>query len=266
MSELKQTRIICGQMDLVWEDKRANFEKVRALLDASEVHAGSLLVLPEMFSTGFSMNVAAIREKTPPEAESFLADLAGERGIFIMGGVVTQGLNGRGRNEAIALDPAGQLLARYCKLHPFTFGGESKHYEPGSEIVTFKLREFVVAPFVCYDLRFPEVFRVAAKRGATLFVVIANWPSRRAGHWVTLLQARAVENQAYVVGVNRCGSDPKLAYPGRSLVVDPKGEIIADAGESEGVLCVDVDLNAVAAWRAEFPALQDMHPEFLKVG
>lgn len=263
---MKQTRIICGQMDPLWEDKRANFEKVRALLDASECQAGSMLVLPELFSTGFSMNVAAIQEGKESEVENFLAAIAKEKSLFAIGGVVNQGEEGRGRNEAVVFDPSGQSVARYCKIHPFTFGGESKYYEPGSEIVTFKWGEFIVAPFVCYDLRFPEVFRVAAQKGATLFVVIANWPSRRVNHWITLLQARAVENQAYVVGVNRCGKDPKLDYPGRTLIVDPKGEIIVDAGDAEKFIWVDLDPNAVNSWRAEFPALQDIHSEFLGVG
>jgi len=118
-----------------------------------------------------------------------------------------------------------------------------------------------VAPFICYDLRFPELFRMAVRQGAQLYVVIANWPASRVHHWVTLLQARAIENQAYVVGVNRCGSDPKVAYAGRSLVVSPRGVILADAGGGERVLSAELDLAALQAYRAEFPVLQDMRWE-----
>lgn len=255
--------IVCCQLDIAWENKSANYQKVRSQLEAAKVPAGSLVVLPEMFSTGFSMNVAGIHEGTPSETEEFLAATARDYGVFMLGGLVTLGADGRGRNEAVVFAPEGKLMARYCKIHPFTFGGESQHYGAGSEIVTFHWQGFVVAPFICYDLRFPEVFRAAVRRGANLFAVIANWPAKRVQHWTTLLQARAIENQSYVVGVNRTGHDPKLAYPGRSLIIDSRGEIMADAGSEEVALSVGVELDQVTAWRREFPALQDIHAEYV---
>jgi predicted amidohydrolase len=115
------------------------------------------------------------------------------------------------------------------------------------------------APFICYDLRFPEVFRAAARRGAEIFLVIANWPDRREQHWVTLLQARAIENLAYVVGVNRSGRDPEHVYPGRSMIIDPHGKILADAGGGEAVISAEIDPAEVRNWRRDFPALADMH-------
>jgi predicted amidohydrolase len=118
--------------------------------------------------------------------------------------------------------------------------------------------DFQVAPFVCYDLRFPEIFRAAVKQETGLFVVIANWPSAREEHWLALLKARAIENQAYVLGVNRCGDDPKLHYSGRSQLIDPRGAILADAGESEGVISAELDLKALEEYRSSFPALADM--------
>lgn len=257
-------KIFYGQLDIAWEDKRANYKKVRALLESAAAPPESLVVLPEMFSTGFSMNVPGIRENTPSETERFLESVAREFRVFVLGGLVTPGKDGRGRNEAVVFHPDGKLLARYCKIHPFTFGGETQHYEAGSEIALFDWAGFNVAPFVCYDLRFPEIFRIGAKRGAQLFAVIANWPSKRMNHWITLLQARAIENQAYVVGVNRCGNDPKLSYPGRSLIIDPLGEIIADAGTGEAMAGAEVDPARIKAWRSEFPALPDMRREFVK--
>lgn len=257
-------KIFYGQLDIAWEDKRANYKKVRALLESAAAPPESLVVLPEMFSTGFSMNVAGIREGAPSETERFLESVAREFRVFVLGGLVTPGKDGRGRNEAVVFHPDGKLLARYCKIHPFTFGGETQHYEAGSEIALFDWAGFNVAPFVCYDLRFPEIFRIGAKRGAQLFAVIANWPSKRMNHWITLLQARAIENQAYVVGVNRCGNDPKLSYPGRSLIIDPLGEIIADAGTGEAMAGAEVDPARIKAWRSEFPALPDMRREFVK--
>ena len=122
----------------------------------------------------------------------------------------------------------------------------------------FHWRDFAVSPFICYDLRFPEHFRVAARRGAQLITVIASWPVARIQHWVTLLQARAIENQAYVAGVNRCGTDPKLSYNGRSLIVSPRGDILADAGNGECVISAGLNLKELLAYRAELPFLADM--------
>ncbi len=250
--------LYCCQFNITWEDKPANHAKVKALLAGAAMPRGSLVLLPEMFATGFSMNVAAIAEGTPPATEIFLADTARELGVFILGGVVTTGPDGRGRNQAVAFSPEGKEIARYTKLQPFSLGGETQHYTAGNDIVTFEWNGLVVAPFVCYDLRFPEHFRAAVRRGAELFVVIANWPSRRIQHWVTLLQARAIENQAYVAGVNRCGQDPKLSYNGRSLIADPHGEILADAGDGEKLISAEIEPATVKAWREEFPALKDM--------
>src|SRR5579884_1055209 len=256
--------IVCCQLDIAWEDTAANHAKVRALLERASIAKGSLVALPEMFSTGFSLNVAAIAEGAARETERFLARTAREFDVFMLGGVTTMGSDGRGRNEAVVFDPEGREVVRYCKMHPFTYGGESKHYASGDKPVVFACQEFTVAPFICYDLRFPEVFRSAARRGAQLFVVIANWPQPREHHWLTLLQARAIENQAYVVGVNRCGDDPKLCYSGRSLIVDPRGNILADAGEAEGCIQAELDLPALLAYRETFPALADIHPEYVR--
>ncbi|HTL28529.1 MAG TPA: nitrilase-related carbon-nitrogen hydrolase, partial [Tepidisphaeraceae bacterium] len=122
--------------------------------------------------------------------------------------------------------------------------------------------DFTVAPFVCYDLRFPEIFRRAVRKGATLMTVIANWPEARINHWLTLLQARAIENQCYVIGINRCGFDPQLRYPGRSVVVDPHGVIIADAGHQQRVLIADLDPKLVETTRTKLPFLSDMREDF----
>ncbi len=246
------------QLDIAWEDKRANHAKVRALLEKAKPPRGALVVLPEMFSTGFSMNAAEIAEGEARETERFLASAAKEFGVAMLGGVVTLGADGRGRNQAVAFGPDGAPLARYAKIHPFSYGEETKNYTGGTEIVLFEYAGFKIAPFVCYDLRFPEVFRAAVKRGAQLFTVIANWPEPREAHWLALLKARAIENQAYVVGVNRCGRDPKLAYSGRSQVIGPKGDVPVDAGTAEGVTLAELDLAPLLEWRRAFPALADM--------
>jgi predicted amidohydrolase len=250
------------QTDIVWEDRAANHARVRELLDGAEIRPGSLVALPEMFASGFSMNVAAIAESEARETAAFLAELARERGITVAGGLVSVCEGARGRNEAAVYAPEGREIARYHKMQPFAFG-EQQHYAAGGEIALFEWQGFTVAPFICYDLRFPELFRRAARRGAELFVVIANWPEARIGHWVTLLQARAIENQAYVLGVNRTGRDPQLNHTGRSLVVDFGGSVLADAGETECVFGAEVDRNALLAYRQKLPFLKDMRPELV---
>lgn len=256
-------RVIACQVDCVWEDKAATHARVRDLLAASPPAAGALIVLPEMFATGFSLDVAKIAEADDGQTRVFLADIARQYRAHVLAGIVEQSPDDKGWNTAVALRPDGSAHCAYRKIHPFSFGQESEHYAPGDRVVTFDCQSLTVAPFVCYDLRFPEVFRHAAERGAQLLCVIANWPAQRVAHWVTLLTARAIENQAYVVGVNRCGRDPKLEYPGQSLIIDPKGTVLCEAGEGEGVIQADLDPQPLIEYRQKFPALRDMQRRFL---
>ena len=245
------------QYDIAWEDPAANRAKVTALLERAAPAAGDMIVLPETAFTGFSLDVS----RTLPDAaegEAFLADLARQYGATVVGGIVALDAKGRPSNQSLAFSPTGTLLARYVKIQPFTLGGERKVHAPGERIVRFDWQGLSVAPLVCYDLRFPELFREATKEGAEMFVVIASWPARRYHHWLTLLEARAIENLAAVVGVNRCGDDPSFSYAGRSVVVSPHGHVIADAGERERVVTAVIDPEEIRGWRREFPALRDM--------
>ena len=249
------------QIDSVWENKAANHAKVTVLLDRAKPEAGSLVVLGEMFAIGFSMNVAAIHDSESRETQDFLSRTAAERGIFLLGGVVTKDAGGLGRNESVVYSPESKEVARYCKLQPFTPAGEKDNYVAGDDVCLFRWQDFNVASFICYDLRFPEHFRAAAKRGANLITVIASWPAVRDDHWVTLLKARAIENQAYVIGVNRCGNDPKLYHSGRSSIFDPGGKLLADAGSEEGWIEADVDLAALLDYRKALPFLADIRED-----
>jgi len=246
------------QLDSVWEDPRANFAKVERLLSASPPPHGSLVVLPEMFATGFSLDLSKTAHGDSRGTEDFLRTVAMRHRSTVLGGVINPGSNGLGRNESVTFAADGTLLARYVKQRPFSGAGESEIHEAGREAILFRLGEFTVAPFVCYDLRFPELFRETARRGADLFTVIAAWPVKRIEHWLTLLKARAIENQAFVIGVNRTGREPRFDYCGRSVVVNPHGEIVADAGSGETILTASISHAEVASWRAEFPALRDM--------
>lgn len=250
--------IYAVQLNSVWEDKAANFARVREILKTRPPCPGSLLVLSEMFATGFSCNTALTVEPVRGETERFLQELAALYQCAVVGGLVTSGgTSGKGRNQSLAVAPDGAELARYTKMQPFSLGEETQVHEPGDAPVVFEWAGLKVAVLVCYDLRFPELARQAVRLGAEVLVYIAAWPVKRIQHWITLLQARAIENQAYVVGVNRCGQEPQYTYNGRSLVVDPHGVIIADAGEREHMVEALIEHAVVREWRQQFPALKD---------
>ena len=231
---------------------------MQSLLSAAAIAPGSLVLLPEMFATGFSMNLAAIAEEQGGVTEQFLVATAREFGVFLLGGIVMRGARGRGRNQCVTFSPEGKLLARYCKMQPFTLGGETACYEAGDAPVVFQCGEISVAPFICYDLRFPELARSVVAQRPQLLTYIANWPNARLHHWTRLLQARAIENQCYVAGVNRIGNDPRFQHSGRTMIVDPHGEILADAGGAEMVIQAKIDPVGLAEYRRAFPALEDI--------
>ena len=245
------------QIDSVWEDRAANHAKARQLIANANPLPGSLIILPETFSTGFSMNLAVTAEPENGPTEQFLREMAAQYQCCVIVGVVTQADEGRGMNQALALAPDGSLLTRYTKNYPFSMGGENQVHRAGTEISLFEWQGLRIAPLICYDLRFPELARSAVRAGAEVLVFIAAWPVKRIQHWITLLQARAIENQAYVIGVNRCGNDPEFTYTGRSIVVDPHGLVIADAAEQERVVSAQIDPAIVRDWRTQFHALRD---------
>ncbi len=164
------------------------------------------------------------------------------------------------RNLSLLFDPDGKNPAEYQKVHPFTYGGEHRYFSGGNRLSTFAWQAFTVAPTICYDLRFPEIYRAGLARGAQLFTVQANWPEARQSHWQALLRARAIENQAYVAGVNCVGRQAHLAFAGGSCLFSPQGELVAEAGAEETVLEADIDAKEVISWRNHFPAVRDLKP------
>lgn len=249
-------RVLCLQPDVAWHDKRANHAAYRRLLADAAPPAGSLVVLPEMADTGFSMDVPAVTDTPGGESAAFLAALAAEFEAFVIGGLVATAPDGRGLNQAAVFSPDGAEIGRYTKNYRFPLLGEPDHYAAGAGTFTFDWGGLRVCPIICYDLRFPELFRAAGQ--VDLFAVIANWPASRVEHWATLLRARAIENQAYVVGVNRVGSDPNVPiYPGRSAVIGPDGSTLAEAGAAAGFIAAEVDLDGLKRYRRSMPFLDD---------
>jgi predicted amidohydrolase len=248
------------QADTAWEDKPENYRRIRAMLEASPPDAGDLVVLPEMFDTGFSFNLARTADADGATL-AFLRETARQFGVTLQGARSVLGHDGKGRNRATVCGPDGAVLAEYDKVHPFSFGREQEFFSGGEAVVTYPLSNATdrttVCPAICYDLRFPELFRLGMLSGAEVIAVGANWPAPRALHRSALLIARAIENQAIVLGVNRAGADPHLTYAGGSMAVSPRGEVLAQAGDGPTVLRVPLDLAGLRAWRETFPAWKD---------
>ncbi|MEM7477241.1 MAG: nitrilase-related carbon-nitrogen hydrolase [Planctomycetota bacterium] len=251
-------QVVAVQLNMVWEDKAANHKRIHELLDASEIEPESLIVFPEMFETGFTMNAAVAAQDAERAGETFLKELATKYKSAVLGGVASPLEGEVSRNEAVCFEPEGRELVRYQKQQPFTLSGEDKHYLAGEGHALFQWQGVKIAPFICYDLRFPERFRPAAAEGAELIVVIACWPERRSEHWVRLLQARAIENLACVLGVNRCGEEPGLTFDGRSSAFDHMGACQFECDAQEQVKSTSFDIEETRRWRNKFPALRDM--------
>jgi predicted amidohydrolase len=218
------------------------------------------VLLTETFSTGFSMTPGIGEPEGGPSAQ-FLAGQAAEHGVWV-GGTCPEIADGHGKDAALPYNsfvlagPDG-TTHRYRKLHPFTHAGEHERFRAGEKPTTVEIGGLRVTPFICYDLRFANVFWDAAP-ATDVYLVPANWPSPRRHHWQTLLQARAIENQAYVVGVNRVGRDGNgVEHAGDSRIVSPMGELLATAAGVETVVLADVDAAGVAATREKFAFLPD---------
>ena len=250
-------RLALVQMDIAWEDVAENHRRAARHLAAAKNGGAALAILPEMFSTGFSMDAARIAQPPGGPSEAFLREEAARLGLWVLASVPEAG-EPRPRNMAMLVSPSGDVV-RYAKIHPFSYAGEHRVYAAGERVVTAKVEGVRVTPFVCYDLRFPEPFRTAAA-DTDLFLVIANWPDQRREHWRTLLRARAIENQAYVAGVNRAGDGNGLHYAGDSAAIAPLGETLVEADDREQVVFGDVDPDVVKNLRARFPALEDRRP------
>lgn len=254
--------LACCQFDIAWEDKPTNHARVEAMLAEHAPPAGAMVLLPEMFATGFTMNANAMADDDNSTLD-VLQRCAMRHSIHLLGGRIVRSSDGRAFNEAALVGPDGEIMATYHKLHPFSFAGENEHYAPGERAVALDLPGGVrIAPLICYDLRFPEAFRATAKRQTPhLYVVIACWPAPREAHWLALLRARAIENQAYVAGCNRIGADPKTHYSGRSVIFNPQGDVVCDAGSEAGLVHAELNLTALRDYRSRFPALADMRDD-----
>ena len=235
------------QYDPVWCDAAANQQRIESLLQAAEVT--DLLVFPEMTLTGFCMD--ASRAHLDASQHGWFADLARSRRSGVVYGCVEQGYN-----RLVLLDRTGTRTGSYDKRHLFGLGGEPSTYRPGAATEAWDFEGWRIRPSVCYDLRFGYHYWENAS-DIDLALVPACWTASRETHWRSLLVARAIENQFYVAGVNRTGEEPRIQYAGASLLVDPNGGVVRDAGSENGVFATEIFLENIRRQRARFPFLRD---------
>ncbi|HKI78619.1 MAG TPA: nitrilase-related carbon-nitrogen hydrolase [Ignavibacteriaceae bacterium] len=245
------------QYDPDWEDKERNKQKLDWLLE-NNFKESEVLIFPEMTLTGFTMNSSEFGEPLEGKSFVFFQTLAQKYKCDIIAGIIESEKN-KHFNTLIHLDAKGKLVNKYRKIHPFSYSTEDKNYTRGEKTVITKIREFNAGLSICYDLRFPELFRNYGKERAELIINIANWPVTRIEHWKALLRARAIENQCYVAGVNRVGDDPKLHYNGFCTVVDPMGNEIVTGYDEEKIIVAEISKENVSDIRKELPFLDDIH-------
>lgn len=251
-------RVAGLQLDLRWEDPDENLSRALRLADQAVAAGAELLVLPEMFNTGFSMDATKCAAAAA-STQAALADFARRRAVHLVAGFA-EPATPRPANALTLLGPDGRERLHYRKIHPFSLAGEERHYAAGETLSTVTIEGVRVTPVICYDLRFPELFRAAASR-TDLFLVIANWPEKRRQAWSTLLAARAIENQCFVLGVNRVGEAVGEPHSGDSALFDPFGGVRASVSQQPAVVLGEVDAGDVARVRERFPFLRDRRPD-----
>ena len=246
------------QSNLLWEEKSANLrlleEKIAGMTEKTEI-----VVLPEMFSTGFSMDVNQLAETMEGETVGWMKRISRENGIILTGSVIIEEA-GKFYNRLIWMMPNGQY-GYYDKRHLFAFGEEDRYYSPGDKRLIASVKGWKINLQICYDLRFPVWARQQSAGNEPeydVLIYVANWPERRSHAWKTLLCARAIENQCYVVGVNRVGNDGKnIYYSGNSLVIDPLGQVLYHMADEEDVFTIALQKEKLEEVRTKFPFWKD---------
>lgn len=254
-------KVALAQMDIALGDPAANLAALEGYVADAKNKNAELLVIPELWSTGYDLERA--QELADAMGEGIFAEmakLAREHHIAIAGSALSKGED-RPKNTAVLFDAEGALVATYSKIHLFGLMHEDRFLAPGQTSPTFNTSWGRAALAVCYDLRFPELFRSYALRGAGVIIMPSEWPHPRLEHWRTLVRARAIENQCFVLACNRVGSDRASTFCGHSTVVDPWGEVLVEGDEAPGLLFAMLDLDLVTTVRERMSVLRDRRPE-----
>jgi omega-amidase len=249
------------QTHLAWEDIDANLDLINTRVDGIR-GSTDLIILPEMFSTGFSMRALELAEEMTGKAVTWMRAKAAEKNAVITGSIMAAH-GGRYFNRLVWARPEGEPLT-YDKRHLFRYAGEEKIFTPGDRHLTMEINGWRIRPFICYDLRFP-IWTRNLNLAYDLAVFVANWPARRAAHWRTLLRARSIENQAFVAAVNRVGTDGKgFEYSGHSALIDPTGRVLFEEENTACVQSLMLKHKTLEAYRSRFPAWMDADTELVK--
>ena len=250
------------QSKLYWENKEQNVAHFEQLINGIEEHT-DLIILPEMFATGFTMNASTYAEKMNGKVIDWMKKTSSKKKASLCGSLIIEDDN-KYYNRFIFIEPNGNIH-HYDKRHLFRMGEENDHYSRGNGRIIIEQNGFKIFPVVCYDLRFPVWLRRTKEFDYDLMIVVANWPERRNLAWKNLLQARAIENQTYVAGVNRVGEDGSVMYhSGDTTLIDPKGEIICQTAHDAFVKTFTINKTMLDEWRGSFPVIEDA--DYFQIG
>ena len=248
--------VACLQMPVIWGKEHENLERVMEAIDGLPGGQVDMICLPELFTTGFDYTLLKGRDHgMTEEVLHALGEKARSRKAYILAGTLPEEEGGRVYNTLFVIDPSGKKVASYRKMHLFPLMGEDGFFCPGETPLVFRTPWARIGVAVCYDVRFSHLFLKMALNSAQIIVVPAQFPAARIDHWDTLLRARAIENQLFVVGVNRIGEDPGNRFPGHSCIIDPMGALLAGNGEEEGWIIGSIDIGEVERARRSLPAL-----------
>lgn len=255
-------RVALAQLNIQFGDPDANYATVETAVQKAAEQTVDVVVLPEMWNTGYALKrLNVLADDEGQRTQKLLSRLAKQFKINIVGGSVAVARDGQYYNEMLTFDRQGQLMSRYDKVHRFGLMAEDRYITAGQTENLFAIDDVPATGVICYDIRFPEWLRKQAAQGPKVIFVSAEWPTVRLPQWRLLLQARAIENQAFVVAVNRVGSDPDNDFGGQSLVIDPLGQIVAIAGAHSQLITATLDLDEVQTVRGQIPVFEDRRPE-----
>lgn len=261
--KISRLNIACIQSDIVLGEPKVNQYRLEQWMQQAvqAEEKPDVIVLPEMWNTGYALtDIDDLADLQGLESKTWLSGFARRHEVHIVGGSVAQKTGNEVRNTMYTYNRQGELSGEYSKIHLFRLMEEEKYLAAGDQKVTFELEGVQAGASICYDIRFPELARSLALEGARVLFVPAEWPHPRLHHWRTLLTARAIENQMYVVACNRVGVSGKDSFFGHSMIIDPWGEIIAEGGESEEIVTGQIDLSLVEEVRNKIPVFEDRRP------
>jgi predicted amidohydrolase len=259
-------KIAVCQMEIIQGEQNINRATAERVITEAANNGAQVVVLPEMWTSGYDFSrLDEHKEPMGGSTYQFLSKIASKHKVWVVGGSLPIEFPEGVRNTSLTFDPMGKLQNLYSKVHLIGLMAEDQYLVPGTDCNVFEVNGHLAAVEICYDIRFPELARTYAVKGAKILFIPAEWPIQREDHWVALLRARAIENQMYVVGINTAGKNENDVFNGHSMIIDPWGKTIAEAGSEPTILYSDVDLDMVNSVREKMPVFKDRRPSVYKL-